>query len=72
MQEESETETQPDLSETMHAIVDRMLSPFGKTSPRGIGLLAAGLPPIDVSKPNQHNSKAEFFVEYEAVTKSYD
>lgn len=70
MQKETGAESEPTLSQKIHAVVDKMLAPYGKTSPRGMGLLAFDSPPIDISKPNQHNSKAEFSLEFEAVNQS--
>lgn len=58
---------EPDESEQLHRIVDRTLKPFGKTSPRlGFGLLGPPAP-LDISKPNEHDNKAEFQREKEAI-----
>lgn len=56
-----------EIGERLHAVVDRMLAPYGKTSPRGRATLIGPFEPFDVSKPNQHDSKAEFQREFEAV-----
>lgn len=58
-----------EISEQLHAIVDEMLEPFGKRSPRQLNrnALAPPIPPIDIAKPNEHDSKAEFQYEQNAV-----
>lgn len=57
----------PSKIEQVHCVVDEMLEPFGKTSVRGNALAINEVPPFDLSKPNQHNSKAEFLREKELV-----
>ena len=48
-----------------------MLKPFGKSSWRG-NMLLADREPFDISRPNQHDSKAEFQREKEAVDASIE
>ncbi|MEL6101825.1 MAG: hypothetical protein AAFR68_10980 [Pseudomonadota bacterium] len=55
----------------LHEIVDEMLKPFGKTSQRDNRLVPNPRPPFDVSRPNEHNTKAEFLCEKEAVQASF-
>ncbi|WP_416882852.1 hypothetical protein [Marivita sp.] len=57
-----------DLAEKLHRIIDELLRPFGRGSPRN-GFFGTGLP-FDVTKPNQHDSKADFTREYEIVKNS--
>lgn len=57
----------PDLTDQLHDIVDRMLAPHGKKSPRGRTVLAAGDNPFEISRPNEHDSRADFKREYDAV-----
>jgi len=57
----------------LHDIVDRMLEPHGKTSDRvraGFSPNARLLPPFDIARPNQHETKAEFNAELDVVTKA--
>jgi|SRR6056297_329822 len=72
MQEGLDSGSESNLAEEIHAVVDRMLAPFGKVSPRGTGLLSYGSPPIDITKPNQHDSKAEFTRETQSVASSIE
>ena len=67
MHDQGRSEEEPSLAERLHEVVDEMLAPYGKQSPRGLGLLADHSPPFDISKPNQHDSKAEFSMERAAV-----
>ncbi|PWE31364.1 hypothetical protein DDZ14_13475 [Maritimibacter sp. 55A14] len=60
----------PELREQLHTIVDEMLLPFGKTSPRHGFSLLAGPQPFDSSKPNMHDTKAEFSRELALVSKN--
>lgn len=69
MHKEPSEETGPDISERLHVAVDKMLAPFGKEGMRsGITILFPD--PFDTSKPNQHDSKAEFQQELDAVSDS--
>jgi len=67
MQENTNTDVKADLDEQLHLIVDRMLAPFGKSSPRGGATILESGGGFDTSKPNQHDSKAEFQRELDAV-----
>lgn len=69
MQANTQELTQYEISEQLHVIVDEMLEPFGKSSPRQLNFnaLAGPIPPIDITKPNAHDSKAEFQYEQKAV-----
>ena len=61
-----------DLNDVLHDIVDRMLAPFGKTSqPSPPSLLGANYP-IDITKPNQHDSKGAFLSELSVVEKAIE
>ena len=60
------------LSEQLHAIVDEMLAPFGKTSPRNPFSFLAGPQPFDISKPNMHDTKAEYSYELKLVTENLE
>ena len=68
MQDETDTEA---WAQNIRDTVDRMLEPFGKklpTAQRGFGRpTLSQILPIDISKPNQHDSKAEFLAEQRAV-----
>lgn len=57
------------LEDQLNRIVDKMLEPYGKKRPRSEfrNALAGPQYPFDISKPNQHDSKAEFQLEYDAV-----
>ncbi|WP_149755224.1 hypothetical protein [Roseivivax sediminis] len=61
---------QTDETEQLHRIVDRMLETFGKTSPRVPRGLLDSHGPLDLSKPNQHDNKAEFLREKTIVETS--
>lgn len=52
-------------------VINEMLAPFGKEVTQGIGLFGSS-PPINTSKPNEHDSKAEFQKEYDIVSKSLE
>lgn len=68
MQDDLDDHEEPTIADQLHEIVDRMLSPLGKKSPRGMTTLLGGSsPPFDYKKPNEHDSKAEFLLEKEAV-----
>ena len=59
----------------LHDIVDRMLEPLGKTSERlraGFAANARLLPPFDINRPNEHETKADFNAELAVVTKSLE
>ncbi len=60
-------ENRLDREEWMREIADRMLEPYGKECPPGTLLSRS---PIDLSKPNQHDSKAEFLAELDATSRS--
>ena len=69
-------ETQvPDTNAHLHDIVDQMLKPHGKTSRRdrrGLSSSSPLLPPFDIERPNQHETKAEFNSEIAVVCASLD
>ncbi len=68
MQGQKQHDEVPDIREQLEDIVNRMLEPFGKTwSPKRRTLLQMNDPPFDVSKPKEHDSKAEFLAELTAV-----
>lgn len=62
------------LYKQLYEVVDRMLEPHGQKLADQRGLLPSYYfrPPFDISKPNQHDSKAEFQQEYDAVTNGLD
>ncbi len=67
MHQKPDTNDEPDISERLHRAVDKMLEPFGKEGMRGrLTLLVSD--PFDTTKPNQHDSKAEFQRELDAVS----
>lgn len=72
MHDDSDPDPEQDTAAKLHAVVDRMLKPHGKSSPRGVGLLSEFAAPFDIKKPNQHDSKAEFQCEFNAVIESLD
>ncbi|WP_298975073.1 hypothetical protein [uncultured Roseobacter sp.] len=59
----------PDVSERLHLVVDRMLEPFGKAGVRNRATTLSP-DPFDTTKPNQHDSKAEFQRELDVVAGS--
>lgn len=59
------------VAEQLHAVVDEMLSPYGKQSPRASTLLGNS-PPFDTSKPNQHDTKAQFIRERDACKETLE
>jgi len=61
-----------DLHDVLHDIVDRMLAPFGKTSQRSPPSLLGPNYPIDITKPNQHDSKGAFLAELSVVEKAIE
>ncbi|MDF0596750.1 hypothetical protein [Psychromarinibacter halotolerans] len=65
MNADTNPDTFRDLVERLHEIIDEMLAPFGRHSPRGHGFEPN--PPFDISKANMHDSKREFVREKEAV-----
>ena len=67
MQDTPKPDQVPSRVERVHRVVDEMLEPFGKKSFRGNALAFEAVEPFDLSKPNQHNSKAEFLREKELV-----
>lgn len=70
MQETTPFDDPPSIGEQLHAIVDEMLAPHGKRSPRGTTLTTETTPPFDYSKSNQHDSKAEFLAEKNTVDRA--
>jgi hypothetical protein len=70
MQKSSSSDQSPSFQDLLYAIVNRMLEPHGKsvTKPQHVNALAGPQYPFDISKPSQHDSKAEFQREYDAVT----
>lgn len=70
MQDQSREDPDHDSDELLHAIVDEMLKPFGKTSQRDNRLLLHPGPPFDTSRPNEHDTKADFLREKKAVQDS--
>ncbi len=56
-----------DVSERLHLVVENMLAPFGKDGVRNETTILFP-DPFDISKPNQHDSKAEFQRELDAVS----
>lgn len=67
MHDDTDPDPEQNAAERLHAVVDRMLEPHGKSSPRGVGLINQFAAPFDTNKPNQHDSKAEFQREMDAV-----
>ena len=57
------------LTEELYRIVNEMLEPYGKSFPRNFLRVQSHLP-FDISKPNEHDTKAEFVREFEAVENS--
>lgn len=72
MQKNPEADDANERASQLHSIVDRMLAPFGKTSRRDRQSLLSSSEPFDTSKPNEHDSKAEFQRELAAVKGSHD
>ena len=62
----------PDYADRLYDIVNEMLGPEYAISVPPITGLAGLRPPFDTSKPNQHDSKAEFLLELEAVEACLD
>lgn len=71
MQRKNAPDSVPDVAERLHVAVDNMLAPFGKEGMRGRTTILAP-DPFDVSKPNQHDTKAEFQRELDAVSGSLE
>jgi hypothetical protein len=67
MQQNPDENDVPDISERLHRAVDKMLEPFGKEGMRGRTTILVS-DPFDTTKPNQHDSKAEFQRELDAVS----
>lgn len=62
-----------DTNARLHDIVDQMLEPHGKTSPRhrrGLSPDSELMPPFDIQRPNQHETKAQFNDELAVVSGS--
>lgn len=72
MQDQNPKKYEPSIADKLTYIVNQMLEPFGKSLQRGRGLGTAFLPPFDISKPNQHNSKGEFQRELDVITNSLE
>ncbi|MEQ9241892.1 hypothetical protein [Roseovarius indicus] len=72
MQQDDESPlSSEELSEQLHRIIDEMLAPWGKSSPRGQpNILDPNPMPFSINKPNEHDTKAEFQRELDAVRKS--
>jgi len=73
MQDNSTTHDGLTVAQQVADIVNRMLDPFGKSIPvpRRFGLNSPS-DPFDLSKPNEHDSKAEFLREVAAVEAALD
>lgn len=72
---DSYTEEPPaGLDDLLYAVVNRMLEPYGKSvvKPFSYNVLAGPQYPFDIKKPNEHDSKAEFQREYDAVSTSLE
>ena len=68
MQRDPEQIAHAEFAERLHAIVDEMLRPFGKASLRDQSTFLNPNPlPFDVSKDNEHDTKAEFAAELKVV-----
>lgn len=72
MQDDSKTDSVEELASQLHSVVNRMLAPFDKSSRREVATLLSSPEPFDTTKPNEHDSKAEFKRELAAVEKSRD
>ena len=71
MQRDPKQTAEEEFAERLHAIVDEMLRPFGKVSPRGHSTVLTPNPlPFDVTKDNEHDTKAEFAAELKVVESS--
>ncbi|WP_339106677.1 hypothetical protein [Roseovarius rhodophyticola] len=74
MNSEAEPTDTVDLLEKLHQVVDRMLERFGLASERyfpqnalATSQIKTRRSPFDITRPNQHETKAEFQHEYKAV-----
>ena len=67
MQDESQTDQHENIAERLYSVVDRMLEPFGIKSPRNWLGFENLSPPFDITKPNEHDNKAEFLREKTAI-----
>ncbi|WP_420415356.1 hypothetical protein [Roseibium sp.] len=69
MQDDDQASSPEELNKQLFEIVNRMLERHGKKLPLQRGIFANySQPPFDISKPNQHDSKSEFKLEYDAVS----
>lgn len=59
MQQDDTISDAPTETEHLHAVIDEILAPFGKKSPRATTILGTLSGPIDITAPNQHASKAD-------------
>lgn len=74
MQDDDQELPPEELNKQLYEIVNRMLDRHGKKLPALRGIVPQHLlgAPFDISKPNQHDSKSEFQLEYDAVSKGLD
>lgn len=70
MQDDSGQTDEPDVPEQLHLIVERMLKPFDVTYKSPTSTLLGWSAPFDYSRPNEHDSKAEFQQEMRIVEQS--
>lgn len=69
MQNNEPTQSAADLEDQLYDIVNRMLEPFDARveKPPSYGVTHVPQYPFDISKPTQHDTKAEFQLEYDMV-----
>lgn len=72
MQDTSVETGEPDQSDQIFGIVERMLQPLGVAYLRPVKSMLGSTTPFDFSKPNEHDSKAEFLREQKVVSESLD
>jgi len=73
MQGDDDRKLELSTTDQLHEAVDRMLEPFGITSPKSPNSpLSASASPFEIGRPNQHDSKAEFQREMKTVENSID
>ncbi|MEP3329291.1 hypothetical protein [Sedimentitalea sp.] len=72
MQDNIANNDEPDVAEQLHAIVERMLKPFDVKLQQRASTLLGQSAPFDFSRPNEHDSKAEFQREMAVVEQSLE